>query len=462
MSATTTAAAAASTIDLREPATYPLRLGSSLLSGKQNKTAKQYISLRGNHTPHTNFGRKTTATLLPSSSTSSAAQASPDRSQLIVQEEGQEVPWRYVGAPQRGGTEYILVVRPSTAGKEVVLERLGGSWEFSLVDAPEVDTKRNGEAGGQEEEEDDELFGCGDREEQDEASLREGNPFDYRHFLTGAGTSPPATTEDRKNKAPSRGATGKSASSIHNPSTAATASSNSLPPARPANKKQPETPLYVSPSFKKRKAAATVSQEKATPAVKRPKHNDSESRPPPRMSKDKPPSTTPKPPPPTKTKTAKKENSPPNPSRTPPQIRIPPPSVDDNEDDGELIVDNDPPPTSTRTAKKSGAMSLALSGQLLGPGPISLRSAASSPAARRDAEEDEEEEELEEAEEEEDEEEGGGDGDADVEDLALGSPAHGTLGTEVEEEDDLDAQLAAAMAEEGVGVEEESEESEEE
>ncbi|KXL44721.1 hypothetical protein M433DRAFT_154911 [Acidomyces richmondensis BFW] len=469
MSTTTTAAAAPPTIDLREPATYPIRLGASLFSGKQNNAVKQYISLRRNHTPRATTGRKTTATLLPASftSASSSAPISHDRSQFIVREEGQEVPWRYVDTSQREELEYILVVRPTAAGKEVVLERLGGSWESSLVDTSEVETADVRGPDRQAEEEDDELFGDGESDEHDEAPLLEDNPFDYRHFLPGARTTAPAMMEDRKQKDPSCGTTRKNDSSIRNPSaTVATTSASPLPAARPPSKGRPESSLYMSPDLKKRKAAATLQGISA----KKPKHSDNESRSPPRMSKDKPSHATPN-----QLQAANKTQIPASQSlRSPPQIRASPPGADDNDDDGELILENEPSPPSTRPAKRNGAMGLALTGQLLGLGPISLRSAASSPAARRDvkdgdaeaeAEAADEEEEAEEREEGEQEEKEGEqvEGDADVDDLTLGSPAHGMSGLEVEDDDDdLDAQLAAAIAAEGVGLEVESEESEEE
>ena len=117
-------------------------------------------------------------------------------------------------------------------------------------------------------------------------------------------------------------------------------------------------------------------------------------------------------------------------------------------------------------------MSLALSGAFAGSGPRSLRSAASSPGSGRASPQPTVEEPSQQTYEFEfgnsppqhDEEADAEDDDGDVEDLELGSPVHESRREskggreEVEEEDDMEAQLALAMAQQDESEEDVSEE----
>ncbi|KAI7456665.1 hypothetical protein KC364_g11332 [Hortaea werneckii] len=476
------AATTASTqpLDLSKPASFPIRLGNSL--------------------------------------TQSPEAVDPYAVKLDIQD-GQ---WSYDGRPaQDVGDNYVLILRGEGSKKEAVLERIHAGYEFNLTSTPnEADSEAlrkqypHLEDAGQATD-GDELFGD---ESNDEEPLDPSNPFDYRHHLNTA----MADHHNKQHEPPP--------SSKPTPRAQPTRPASSTPLARPTHKRQASNHLFAQQP-KKRKPptsdAPTPSQTKGSTAktsTKKPKP-------------DAHPSTT------SPSTSSRNIKQPPSTTRKPPEIRLDrqassahqqplssSPHHHEAEDEdsasdeagGELILENDEASHSRRhphhtqhqgataskgKARNAGAMSLALSGQLGageqgaggGGGPISLRSAASSPASRIDSPgglqtsagkrqlggwggrtgegrghggggEDEEE---------------GGD-DADVEDLELPSPANGSAGRderggggeegvvavdqEEEEEDDLDAQLAAAMAQDDGGggqgeqfvQEEEEEESEEE
>lgn len=444
-----TVAVSAAAIDLKTPASYPIRLGASIVMPAESSV--HYTNVRYNHKPLVKRGKGVHASIKrPGGSNGS----------VLTLKDGEEK-YSFAGENASTADTYVLVSRGSGKAKEVVLERLRGSHTFNLVGTPkeglEQLRKQYPHIGGDEEED----GGLSGDDEVEEEAAEPDNPFDYRHFLKAAA--------EEKTRRPESAAPRSTAGTPLVQARAATAT----PTARPAKR---ETGGALLPQ-KKRKAPAAPADK---PSVKRVK-TAQEAR--------EPVKTKPQP-----------SKAQPKPEAPPPKIRVDRkaslrrPSYDDD-DSGELVLEGETP-VSEKFPTRQKAMSLALSGQL-GQGPISLRSAASSPASRvaspvpprpdgmdedgefeiggsnspeeiiakpsrRHAEEVEGDADEDGDADEEDE-------DADVEDLELPSPAaehrpsvSAATVTGGGDEDDLDAQLAAAMAEEeDVGVQEE-EESEEE
>ncbi|RMZ13715.1 hypothetical protein D0862_02219 [Hortaea werneckii] len=516
------AAATASTqpFDLSKPASFPIRLGSSLTHSSD--AVDPYVNLRYNYKPQS-----------LSQDASAHIKSMKSSQHKAVQLDIQDGQWLYHGKPaQDVGDNYVLILRGEGSKKEAVLERIHRGYEFNLTNTPdEADSEAlrkqypHLEDAGQAADGDD-LFGD---EDNDEEPIDPSNPFDYRHHLNTAladhhnkQQEPPPSSKPTPRSQPARPA-------------------SSTPLSRPTHKRQASSNLFTQQP-KKRKPptsdAPTPSQTKepnTKPSTKKPNPDSRE-----------PPKTSP-------TSSSRTHKHPQSAPRQPPEIRLDRqassvhqhnssssphhpqadedeyPASTSDESGGELILENDDdnhqqqqqrkhaPRPSGKQAKNAGAMSLALSGQLggvgdqgggsSGGGPISLRSAASSPASRMDGSPgtfhtsadgrrgvvgrqaaqtggrgveggeidlgggDGEVEEEGEA--------GGGGGwggdgrgrdgehgddeeedDADVEDLELPSPAAAAANAtrdampeqEEEEEDDLDAQLAAAMAQDDSGV----------
>lgn len=233
-----------------------------------------------------------------------------------------------------GTDRYVLLARGTGKDKELVLEKVGGTYHFNLSSTPaETDASKLAERYPtlpEEEGDGDGLFGDDeDAEEPADAS----NPFDFRNHL-------------------------KSESARTRPNGADTPQSSAGTP-RPAPRAATSTPVAQP---KKPAASSTVAQKKRKPAdplKPNPKRVKAGTEPP-------APTTTTKPKP-----------------KDVPSVRIDRKaslrrlSLDDS---GELILENETPVTE-KPPRAPGAMALALSGQL-GQGPISLRSAASSPASR--------------------------------------------------------------------------------
>jgi hypothetical protein len=438
-------AAVSPAIDLTTPRTYPLRLGNSILKPKE---AARYVSLR--------YNRKQR---LKSSDAACKLKWNGKGgypSELVIKDEDGE--YRWDGQDEGHKDNYVLLVRGEGREKEVVLEKLSGSHILNLFSTPtdnreERVRKQHEQLHVSDDDEGGDLFG----EDGDaELPLDPNNPFDYRHFLKAIEAEKPK----RPDMEGSRSAAGTPLISSHRP----TVTSTSTPVARPTKKRE-AAPLYVPP--KKRKLGTTAS-EKASDA-KRVKAGSENQQP----TAQRPTATT---------------NGNSRAKQAPPKIRVdrkaslrrPSPAGDDS---GELILENETP-TSEKLPTRQTAMALALTGQLGIGGPISLRSAASSPASQRIASpmpirpegmQEDGEFDL-----------GGADDDAevvdedaDVEVLELPSPAAAVTPEEPRreskesaaeiadggaDEDDLDAQLAAALGEDDAPAppQEEEEESEEE
>lgn len=313
------ASAVLSAVDLKVPSSYPVRLGSSILRYADSKT---YSSVRYNHKPRTNGGTE------PSSS----IRTSKDGSVQLSLPAGSGA-YGYKGKTVDDTDRYVLLSKGNGKDKELVLEKVTGSHDFNLASTPsESDESKLADRYQQlpADTEDDGLFG--DDEDVDEP-VDADNPFDFRNHLKAEGAKPRLNGSD----------TPQSAAATPRPTARATTSTPLAQPRKP-----------VAPSSaaqKKRKP-----QDMPKPNPKRVKAGT-------------------EPPAPTSSSRPK--------VRDVPSVRIDRkasvrrPSFDDS---GELILENETPVTE-KPPRAAGAMALALSGHL-GQGPISLRSAASSPASR--------------------------------------------------------------------------------
>ncbi|RMY54493.1 hypothetical protein D0863_13613 [Hortaea werneckii] len=402
------AAATASTqpFDLSKPASFPIRLGSSLTSTPD--AVDPYVNLRYNYKPQS-LSQDASAHI-------KSLKSSQNKAIKLDIQDGQ---WSYDGRQaQDVGDNYVLILRGEGSKKEAVLERIHSGYEFNLTNTPdEADSEAlrkqypHLEDAGQVTDGDD-LFGD---EANDEEPLDPSNPFDYRHHLNTA----LADHNNKQNEPPP--------SSKPTPRSQPTRPASSTPLARPTHKRQASSNLFTQQP-KKRKPptsdAPTPSQPKE-PSTKKPNPDSQQ----PKTSQTS-----------SSSRTNKHPQSTP---RQPPEIRLDrqassvhqhtssssPHHHEAEEDEdpvsdesgGELILENDDndngaaqhsrrhhhqhndqhqAATSKGKARNAGAMSLALSGQLGaaaepgaagggrgggGGGPISLRSAASSPASRIDS-----------------------------------------------------------------------------
>ncbi|KAF7188009.1 hypothetical protein HII31_10681 [Pseudocercospora fuligena] len=412
-----------SIIDLKAQATYPIRLGASITDPDN---ATRYASVKYNYRPALKLKGGADVTI----------EERGDEHTLVLEAEDGE--YEYNGRYERQESSFVLVLRGDGKEREMLLERVDGSHGFNLVKTPKEDDALKLEsehphlhAGDSDE---DDLFGDAD----DEAPPDDSNPFDYRHFLK-AELEKPETTQPVNDSFRSSAATPL----IQHAST-------STPVSRPA-----KASAKKAPAAKRKSAAADKPNPKRVKA-----------------GQDvPPPAAAPEP--------AKAKAKPVAPKiRVDRKASIRRPSIDDS---GELILENETPVTEKppRTA-----MAMALQGQL-GAGPISLRSAASSPGVASPMPNKEEEvqeyefefgnsssPEPEDAADQPSQDDGGEadldgeDDDADVDDLELPSPATrhrpsvsaATVMGGDDEEDDMEKQLELAMAAE----DNESEESEEE
>lgn len=440
----------ASAIDLKAPNTFSLRLGASIA---QDGDAKRYRNVRYNHKPAMSRGATVDSTLLPGKQ----AKAST----LSLKEGDKE--WTYTGRRREDEDMYVLVVG-GEGNKEVVLERLGDSYAVNLTRTPEdhdldsVARKYPHMADDASEIEEEGLFG---EDDAGDAAPDANNPFDFRHFLKSVEAVAPSETPSSQ---PNRSTAG---TPQHRPPTSTPTSLPTKPTAAAPVTKKRRTPSAAAtrPNPKRIKAGedAPAANTSKKPTASKPTTSVPEVRIDRKASLRQPP---------TSSSTQKRQ-----------------PAQPDYEDDGELILENSTPEGTKQNSTHLSAMSLALSGALSnrGAGPISLRSAASSPASRINSphansaakpegeefefgggsspepEQQEQEQEQYEFEFEHDEDEDGQDGD--VEDLEQPSPEQpeqqqpprqppapsrsrrASLAVPAgDDEDDMEAQLALAMA----------------
>lgn len=424
----------ASAIDLSKPSSFHIRLGASVTS-----EGTRYRNVRYNHKPRSAQGAAVTSKLLPGKQANGSA---------LLLNDGDKG-WRYNGRHKDDEDMYVLVLS-GDGKKEVTLERLGSSHAVNLTKTPEDKdeealARKYPYLTDDESENDDEgMFG--DEEDAEDAEPDPNNPFDFRLFLKSVEETP----REEPTSQPNRSTVG---TPIHRAATSTPIQRPSKPTPAAAAVKKRKTPSAAAtrPNPKRVRAGEDPPNAKAKPAASKTEI--------PEVRIDR------------KASHAKTTSSAPKSKPEP-----------DYEDDGELILEN-----STDNAKQNpshlSAMSLALSGALgsHGSGPISLRSAASSPginspqpnssAAQGRAEGEEfdlgggsspaaEQYEFEFVDDDDDGDEDGQDGD--VEDLELPSPEQreqprqpampsrsrrGSLAGPVgDDDDDMEAQLALAMA----------------
>ncbi|KAK8217616.1 hypothetical protein M8818_001375 [Zalaria obscura] len=426
----TAATSPAPHINLRTPGTHKLRLGPALERGSGAKTRNTII--RFNHKPTLSHPEDSSASLVRS-----------DRGANTVELSLKDGDDKYTYSGQRKSDEHTYVLLPDENGDGYVLEEVQYSHEMNLSSAPwESDAKelaqRYPRLGDQAPEaSEDDLFG---EEDAHGGEPEKDNPFDYRHYLKMVEAPSPALGPDQR-----------STNGAATPSQAG--SMKGTPQARPARK--PTSALASQPRKKPPVKATEPSSKRQKPSPPS-RANDTNV---PTVRLDRRASTRP-------TQAASKRRS-----------GVEEIDLDADDDDDGLVLEGDDPAKATAGGHAPRSLGLALSGQL-GDGPISLRSAASSPASRvnspmagrgpsplsgaqgvdTDAEdiqgangsgEDEDSDVDADA-------EAGADGEADddVEDLQLPSPArtqtHRPSDTVVtaDEDDDLEKQMLMAMEEE--------------
>lgn len=325
------AVGSASAIDLRAPNSFTVRLGASVT---KDDGSKRYRNVRYNHKPRSAQGATVTSKLLPGKQANGSA--------LLLKDGDKE--WRYSGRQKEEDDVYVLVLS-GDGKKEVVLEKLGSSHALNLTQTPEDNDEQalaRKHPYLSDNESDDEEGMFGDDDDAGNAEPDASNPFDFRHFLKSVEET---TQRDELTSQPNRSTAG---TPIHRAET-------STPIQRPA--KLPPTTAAV----KKRK---TPSAAATRPNPKRVRAGEDPPSAKPAAAKSVPSKTT---------------------ASDIPEVRIDrkasqakPAPQPDYEDDGELILENSD--GTTQNTSHLSAMSLALSGALgNGSGPISLRSAASSP-----------------------------------------------------------------------------------
>ncbi|KAK5011342.1 hypothetical protein LTR28_003818 [Elasticomyces elasticus] len=335
------AAVSALPFDIRRQAAHTLRLGASVL---QPSTASVYTSVRYNHKP---------AISDPTDSTCSIVPGSTDQGTILSLKDGDEE-YTYSGVQAADKDNYVLIW--DDVKQDLVLEKLDAVHSFNLTSAPweedqeklaqqypqlgsEIDRSRTST-------QDEDLFGQNsdsDEDSEDDAPDPK-NPFDFRHYLNmatnGNDTSPEfqeATVADKSTMS-------------------RTGTAHNTPTSRPS--KRP-TSVFMSSKAKPKTAVRDrpQPQQPTKPATGRANKNDKAI---PSVRLDRAATTN------LKSDYASSKRK--KPSH---------PAPDELLDDGELVIEGDAHPK--KHTKRS--LGLALSGQL-STGPISLRSAASSPASR--------------------------------------------------------------------------------
>ena len=312
-----------SIFNLSASSSLPVRLGSSILKPEE---AQKFRSVRYNHRPQLEKDRQVSC---------SVQNADQGKADLVLTNGDTRL--RYKAERTTDGARYVLFGRGRGKNKELVLERLQGWHDFNLCKTsseigsselaeqyPRLPIKGDFERGAVDEE--DGIEGTADRE----------NPFDFRNYLKETSE----VVEKKNTGSPNKAA---ASASVAKPNAKAT------PLAKAKKVTDTTTPLP-----KKRKV--TESSQGSTKRVK---------------AGAEPP----QPQPPRSTSTSSK----PKPTPDVPAVRLDRkatlrrPSI---EDSGELILENE----TLTSAKPYGAMAIPLP-VALGSGPISLRSAASSPAS---------------------------------------------------------------------------------
>lgn len=457
----TAATAKTPQIDIRTPATHTIRLGASLTSTFDTA-----------HLASVRFSHKAVLSNPDESTTSITSSGEADSPATLSLKDGDDE-YTYNGLERDADHIYVLI--PDENGDGYTLEKLTSAHDFNLTSTPwEADVHKLSQqypqlGEGAQVQPDEDLFG--DEDVNGDAEPDPDNPFDFRHYVDAAEEPPqPSPALD-----PQRSTTAT-------PVVSQAPSKTSTPIARPAKKTSALVPQQRKPKPKPQ-APATDKEQSQTKRVRLSPEVE--------RTKEVP--------------TVRLDRR----ASTKPALALPPKKherkasveeidLDADDDDDGLVLEGDDLSKSASRHQAPHSLGLALSGQL-GEGPISLRSAASSPASRinspmpahrpsplgRNKHMEDEEihlggsspepvQEVEEEVEEEKDADAAEDADDDVEEMQLPSPAQthrpsmsGTVVTEGEEgDDDLEKQMMMAMMDDyeggGGGGADEEEESEEE
>ncbi|CAD0100927.1 unnamed protein product [Aureobasidium mustum] len=331
--------------DLRNTAPYTIRLGRQLPSCS---------SIQYNHKPDLSD---------PGNAESSISHAAEDGRVTLSLKDGADE-YKYTGTRHHDDDDYLLLLDED--GKDFVLEKIASSYALNLSRAPwETSSKVLADRYPQLRLTDDDEH----REDSDIADDNDGgvsldpadadaaNPFDFRHYLDVEDSPsphlPPVKAAPAATPAASQTSTRMNtpiAKSIRKQTSAFAPQTAKLPP-KPRTKPAPSEVESVSKDVARSPSPGTQSHHKTQVQV-------------PAVRIDRRAST----------RVAL-------PSKPPPKKREPEElSLDDDEDDGDLILEGDEPEhMSYHSNNSKSSLGLALTNGL-GEGPRSLRSAASSPA----------------------------------------------------------------------------------
>ena len=314
-------------MDLKSNGAHTIRLGDSI----QRSTSTQLAAVRYNHRPDIEN---------PDDATLSVIQNEHGNGIMLSLKDGDE---EYEFQGQSHEDHHTFVLLPDEDGEGFVLERLDTTHNLNLTSAPWESDRRKLERQYKlldiEDSDHERLEGAEDSFD-DDAKPDDDNPFDFRHYIQSslASLSPAVRPEKLRGETPLQGSQ--------------TASRTSTPVARPARK-----PTSAFPASNRKAKPKPANQPKpASPRVERASHQDVPS---------------------VRLERRGTTQLPRKPVRRPSVDDIQLDNFDDD-DDGIVLEGVD------THAQSQRSLGRALAGTL-GEGPISLRSAASSPGGRVDS-----------------------------------------------------------------------------
>ena len=323
-------------IDLRSQATYTVRLGKSIQHGSKQR----YAAVQYNHKPQIVHAEDTTLSIVPDKKSG--------RTMMSLKDGDEE--YEYHGRSAEDTDTFVLIRDDKTDG--FVLERLVASHIYNLTSAPwETNQKKLSQ---QYPEIDISEAGRGPVTEDlgdDECEADPENPFDFRNHVTSFGSISPALGRSQRSTA------------IDHVTVSQPSSRQGTPSVKPIQKPGSAFPVQQKPHTAKavvgkdrRRADAPAAPVKPVPSINLERHDTGE------KDIDRKASAS---------KALAKAKS-----RRKSSVHDISMDVDDADD---LVMDGADHRT-TRQGQPKKSLGIALSGQL-NAGPISLRSAASSPGS---------------------------------------------------------------------------------
>ncbi|KAI9703075.1 MAG: hypothetical protein M1820_005947 [Bogoriella megaspora] len=335
----------------------PFKEGRYPVSFAGAKRKADFMSLQYNHKPKEARDRQTTLRPVPND---------PNSYRLSVQDtsdaNSKNNNYEYHGTASSSDDVYAVMFDPET--KKCVLAPVSSQYAFNLTSTPqEQETAKlkqrypqikATELANLDSDDEDDLFGNGSDAASDAGSDGEPSAFDWRNFIPRQRSTSPNTTPHIRaisaSNTPLLSAQRPKPSSASKPTSQPTASK----PRKPA----------ASPLVTSRKKSTPPKRDKKAPSA------SARSAAPPDIRVERRASEYPKP------------SSPPSTKPSVPEHREPTQSASDrdasgSDDDGDLILDFESP---TKEHKRPSAWGLAAAAA--SDGPISLRSAASSPGSR--------------------------------------------------------------------------------